>query len=73
MASFPPTLRSSRERGFVFAIAVIVGVLVGIGLTLVLRVRAESFEECVAKEMKQQPQVNLLNVQAICSQRHGSR
>jgi hypothetical protein len=56
-----------------FAIAIIIGVVVGAGLTMLLRPRPE-FEACVAKEMKgQQPQIDLLNVQRICAQPHGTR
>ena len=73
MANFPPTSRSSREVGFVFTIAIIIGLVVGTGMTVLLAPRAESFEACVAREMKRQPQIDLLNVQRICAQPHGIR
>jgi hypothetical protein len=70
MATFPPARHSFRELCFVFAIAIIIGVVVGIGLTIVLKPRAESYETCVAREMKRQSQVNALSAQRICAQRH---
>jgi hypothetical protein len=73
MANFPPTSQSSREVGFVFTIAIIIGLVVGTGLTVLLAPRAESFEACVAREMKRQPHVDLLNAQRICTQGHGIR
>ena len=72
MANFLPTSQSSREMGFVFTIAIIIEVVVGAGLTMLLRPRPE-FEACVAKEMKRQPQIDLLNAQRICAQPHGTR
>jgi hypothetical protein len=57
---------------FVLAIAIIIGAVVGAGLTVLLKPRAE-FEACVAREMKRQPQIDLINVQQICVQPHGIR
>jgi hypothetical protein len=72
MAKLPPTPRPFRELRFVFAIAIIIGVVVGAGLTILLRPRPE-FEACVGREMKRQPQIDLLDVQRICAQPHGIR
>jgi len=60
MATFRPAQRSSRELGVVFAMAIIIGAVVGTGLTVLLLPRAESFETCVPTEMKRQAQLNVL-------------
>jgi hypothetical protein len=66
MATFPPAQRS-RELGVVFAIAIIIGAVVGTGLTVLLRPRAESFEACVQRIMKQQSEFNALKARSALS------
>jgi hypothetical protein len=71
MATFPLAQRSSREWAVVFAIAIIIGAVLGTGLTILLMPRATSFNACVSKEMERQSELNALNAQRICTQRHG--
>jgi hypothetical protein len=71
MATFRLAQRSSRERAVVFAIAIIIGAVLGTGLTVLLMPRATSFDACVSKEMERQSELNALNAQRICAQRHG--
>jgi uncharacterized membrane protein YagU involved in acid resistance len=66
MAMFPPERRSSRELVFVFAIAIIVGAVVGIGLTVLLMPRAKACKDCVPKECSGRPAQ--LDGQRICPQ-----
>src|SRR5262245_15911405 len=56
----------SQELVFVFAIAIIVGAVVGIGLTVLLMPRAKACKDCVPKECSGRPAQ--LDGQRICPQ-----
>ena len=57
---------------FGIAIAIVIGAVVAAGLTaFFFLAKGESFEACMIREMKGQPEVNALKVQRACANRHG--
>jgi hypothetical protein len=62
-----------RHTRFVFGIAILVGVMVGVGLSVFMSPKDGSFESCVARKMNWQPKIYLPNVRRLCAKQHGHR
>jgi hypothetical protein len=55
----------------VMAGAVVVGLILGGGLTMLLMAKDKPFQDCVRTEIRGQLPGSLANVQRLCAERHG--
>jgi hypothetical protein len=65
----PP--RETRHTRLVIAAAIILGISLGTGLSVLLVARSASIQNCMTAEMKGQSPESLPDVQRLCAERQG--
>lgn len=66
-----PLLRSVGHTQLVIAGSILLGLIMGGGLTMLFRAPHSSLKTCIIREMGRQP-VSMVSVQLLCAERHGA-
>ena len=72
MLNAHPMLRYVRPARLVIAGATVLGLITGVGLTVLFMARESAFKTCIIREMRGQPPIIMPDVQRLCSERPGT-